>query len=356
VAPVVGAGAPPSQITLATDAGGPTPGMDSQPAGTSETLTATVATGGAAQPGITVTFTVVSGPDAGMTGTAVTDAAGHARFTYTGKSAGTDDILASFADSSHTVHTSNDAMVTWTGGDQPITAAGTAVRATEGQPYSGQVATFTDPDPTATAAEYAATIDWGDGTPLTAGTVAGSGGTFAVSGTHTYADEGSHTVTAAITDVDNLANTTKTTSTATVADAGLSAAIAKPASPQAFSGAVATFTDANNTTSSTADFTTTIDWGDGSAPAAGTVRLTGSTYTVNGSHAYTTTGYFTVKVHCPASRRTATGTTERRQFPCLCPPGAQPFRINPARPRMAAARRARLLGWARIRGCCGRRA
>src|SRR5579859_80303 len=49
VAPVVGAGAPPSQITLATDAGGPSPAMDSQPAGTSETLTATVAAGGAAQ-------------------------------------------------------------------------------------------------------------------------------------------------------------------------------------------------------------------------------------------------------------------------------------------------------------------
>jgi hypothetical protein len=62
-------------------------------------------------------------------------------------------------------------------------------------------------------------------------------------------------------------------------------------------GPVATFTDANTATSSTADFTATIDWGDGSAPSAGTVTGSAGSYTVSGSHSYTATGPFTVKAH-----------------------------------------------------------
>jgi len=50
--------------------------------------------------------------------------------------------------------------------DPAITATGTAVSSTEGKPFSGTVATFTDPDTTATASEYSATIDWGDGSNI----------------------------------------------------------------------------------------------------------------------------------------------------------------------------------------------
>ena len=47
--------------------------------------------------------------------------------------------------------------------------------------------------PTSTIAEFTATIDWGDGTPPTAGTVSqpgGVGATYLISGSHTYADSG----------------------------------------------------------------------------------------------------------------------------------------------------------------------
>ncbi|HEV2370966.1 MAG TPA: hypothetical protein VGS19_02255 [Streptosporangiaceae bacterium] len=60
---------------------------------------------------------------------------------------------------------------------------------------------------------------------------------------------------------------------------------------------MATFTDANTATSSPADFTATIDWGDGTATSGGTVTGSGGSYTVAGTHTYTGTGFFTIKVH-----------------------------------------------------------
>jgi hypothetical protein len=181
--------------------------------------------------------------------------------------------------------------------DPSITAAGTPVSATEGAAFSGQVATFTDPDTSATPGEYAATIEWGDGTS-TEGTVSGSGGSFAVSGEHTYADEGSYEVKVAINDRDNSAISASTTSSATVLDAALAASGVSPMpiSPQSFGGTVANFTDAN-TTSTTADFIATIDWGDGTPATAGAVSGEGGSYSVSGSHTYEGTGFFTIKVH-----------------------------------------------------------
>ena len=84
--------------------------------------------------------------------------------------------------------------------DAPITAAGTTILAPPGSSFTGVVGSFTSPDPNDTAGTYTASIDWGDGTPATAGNVTtnGSGG-FNVSGSHTYAAGGSSTVTVTIT-------------------------------------------------------------------------------------------------------------------------------------------------------------
>jgi hypothetical protein len=43
-----------------------------------------------------------------------------------------------------------------------IVAKGTTFSATEGKSFTAPVATFTDPDTNATAAEYSANIAWGD--------------------------------------------------------------------------------------------------------------------------------------------------------------------------------------------------
>ncbi len=81
------------------------------------------------------------------------------------------------------------------------------------------MATFTDADtasmpPATSCGEY---INWGDGT-TSAGTVTGGGGTFTVSGSHTYATSGSFPVTVTLTDDAPGTATATVTSTANVAD------------------------------------------------------------------------------------------------------------------------------------------
>jgi hypothetical protein len=275
-----------SEITLA-------PLTATNAVGTTHTVTATVKEGGVAQVGVTVTFTVTGANP--QTGTGTTNATGEATFTYTGKNAGTDMITASFVNKKAETQKSNEVTKTWTSTDQAITASGTTVSATEGAKFSGKVATFSDPDTSATASEYTATIEWGDSTSST-GTVSGSGGSFAVSGEHTYAEEGTYTITVKITDVDNASNSATATSTANVADAALSSQCAAPStSTQAFAGPTATFTDADPNGMSPPDYSATINWGDSSS-SSGTVSLgTGpGPYTVSGSHAYTSTGPFTI--------------------------------------------------------------
>src|SRR5262249_21715957 len=64
--------------------------------------------------------------------------------------------------------------------------AGTTIAGTEGFLFSGQVASFTNTGfPGNPASDFTATIDWGDGT-TSAGTVGGGGGTYFVTGDHTY--------------------------------------------------------------------------------------------------------------------------------------------------------------------------
>jgi hypothetical protein len=84
--------------------------------GTPHTDTATVVNhDGTPEAGVTVNFVIVSGPDAGQTGTGVTDVNGQATFTFTDTTApGTDVVEASFTDANGTVEHSNQAMKHWT--------------------------------------------------------------------------------------------------------------------------------------------------------------------------------------------------------------------------------------------------
>jgi hypothetical protein len=83
-----------------------------------------------------------------------------------------------------------------------------AFTVTGGETWEGEVADFTDPDPTATSADFAATINWGDGTQ-TDGTIHATSTGFFVTGEHLYADptvtgqatEGGHTITVTISDI-----------------------------------------------------------------------------------------------------------------------------------------------------------
>jgi hypothetical protein len=179
--------------------------------------------------------------------------------------------------------------------DQAITAKGTTFSATEGQSFSGTVATVTDGDPMDKAAEYSATINWGDGSPTSPGTVTGpDGGPYSVNGTHTYAEEGTYTVKVHVTDSDST-NTADATSTAKVGDAALTSMCAMPpVTAQAYTGPTATFKDSSST-GTLSDFSATIKWGDATTTPGTIAGGPGlAPYTVSGSHTYTSTGPFTV--------------------------------------------------------------
>jgi hypothetical protein len=177
-----------------------------------------------------------------------------------------------------------------------LAATGTSVTATEGAQFSGStVATFTDADPSAVAGDFAATIDWGDGTS-TAGTVTTSAGSgFAVKGSHAYGEEGTQVVT--VTVHDNSGSVATSTGSAMVADATLAAtgvAVSATAGVQ-FSNTVATFTDADTNAAAT-DFKASIDWGDGTTTAGAVTTAASGGFTVSGSHAYAGGGTQSVKI------------------------------------------------------------
>ncbi len=122
--------------------------------------------------------------------------------THTYKEEGKYTVTVTITD---TDNTSNSQTATSTANvaDAALTAS-PACSATSLQSYNGLTATFTDAAGPlyGTLTDFSATINWGDGTVATAGTVSGpNGGPYAVSGTHTYATTGTFLITTTINDV-----------------------------------------------------------------------------------------------------------------------------------------------------------
>lgn len=182
-------------------------------------------------------------------------------------------------------------------GATTITAFPVDFSATEGTAFNGAVATFEDDNSAATPADFTASIDWGDGSSPTAGTIASSSAAFTVLGQHTYADEGSFTVTVTISDVSPGTGTATATDTASVAEgdslSGTPVSFAALAGT-AFTTTVANFTD-TYTGNVAGDFSATINWGDATT-SAGTVSGGGGAFSVSGTHTYAGPGTFTVTV------------------------------------------------------------
>ena len=203
--------------------------------------------------------------------------------------------------------------------DAPLTAAGVTLTPTELTAFTGTVATFTDADPNGTLSDYAATVDWGDGTS-SAGAVAATSGGFMVNGSHTYAQEGTFTVTVTVADVGGSSATA--TSAADVAPAAISGT-AVPISgferTPLVNVPVATFLHANGG-ETVGNFNVTIDWGDGTS-STGTVSESGTTYTVTGTHNYLDEGTFAVTVRISDGSTSATITTAAAILEELLPDG-----------------------------------
>ena len=98
-----------------------TPSFASNPTNSLHTVCATLVTNGALAGGINVTFTVTSGPNVNITGSATTDANGVACFTYSGNNGvGTDTIVAQCAGPNSSIIISSPVTKSWY---NPCTAA-----------------------------------------------------------------------------------------------------------------------------------------------------------------------------------------------------------------------------------------
>ena len=162
---------------------------DADPAGTPADYTATI-NWGDGTPTVTLPAAAITQP--GGPGTAFLVKAGGHVFVEEGQSTFTVTI------------TDNNASVTLAGtayvADSPPTAgaAQPTVLLTEGQAFSGPVASFTELYSNATqtnpetASDFTATIDWGDGSPNSVGVVVATAtpGLYQVLGTHVYAQSG----------------------------------------------------------------------------------------------------------------------------------------------------------------------
>lgn len=147
-----------------------------------------------------------------------------------------------------------------------LTGQARSIAPSTGLPFRGAVATFADNNPDAIPGDFAATIDWGDGTAPTQGTVAfspGNGG-FTVSGTHSYAvGDRSYPIRVRVLRVENQA-TLNLAGVATVSDARLSLATQdiKAEAGREFRLPIATISDTFGSALSS-DYTVRVDWGDG---------------------------------------------------------------------------------------------
>jgi photosystem II stability/assembly factor-like uncharacterized protein len=178
---------------------------------------------------------------------------------------------------------------TATSGDAPLTTAGTIIKPTPGVPFTGTVATFTDADPNGSAAQFTATIDWGDKTTPSPGTVTPDPkGGFDVNGTHTYSAVGLFSISITITDSGGatamekssamLSGVPAATTEAATAITGTKATLKGSVNPEV-SDTTVTFVYGTDATLSSGTTTTTAaqSIGSGTSAVAVTAPVTGLT-------------------------------------------------------------------------------
>ena len=184
---------------------------------------------------------------------------------------------------------------------------------TAGEPIpAGPLVMITAPVSADPPSDFTATIDWGDGSTPTAGTVgtiaAGPislplSATLQVSGDHTYAEPGLYQVTVTVDGPDG--STARAVTTSSISWAGVT--LAFPGAPGFTAGAagapaVLGSFSSGSAGSTPADFKATVDWGDGSPLQPATIRpdatgqLASDGFQVLGGHDYARAGSYAVTV------------------------------------------------------------
>ncbi|APW59101.1 NF038122 family metalloprotease [Paludisphaera borealis] len=100
--------------------------------------------------------------------------------------------------------------------DPSVVAVGVPVFAVNCKTITVSPATFTDPGGPESLNDYSASIDWGDGTGSSVGSISYAGGVFTVNGAHAYASHGNYTITTTIDHESSVPSVA--TSTATIKD------------------------------------------------------------------------------------------------------------------------------------------
>lgn len=275
---------------------------------------------------------VVSGPTTGGVTCSYDVTAGHL-YTAFGPYTVTVDVSATVASPGTGTGPATVADVPPTAG-APLTFAATA-----GTAASGAVADFSDGNTYAGASTFTASIDWGDGSASSTGTVTAlaTPGQFEVDGTHTYAaagtpatsvtvqdaagatitvpgsaDVASNGTTTTGTGTTTTGTTTTTTGTTTTGTTTTSTTSTKPTpatldvvgtvpvsatAGTQFDNLLTVFTDSEGGTSASS-YLVTIQWGDGAA-TAGTVvssSMTAGEFGVTGGHLYAAAGSYPIVI------------------------------------------------------------
>lgn len=147
----------------------------------------------------------------------------------------------------------------------PMLVPANVLRGIAGNKLDPVAASFTVAEPDATTADFAATIDWGDGSETDDGVITLIGGTdtqtnFQVTGDHIYAEAGSYSVVVTLTTLGS--NAQSVTTPAEVANAPITVIGGTADLPEAVTGdqVVGTFTY-GNLTAPPANFTATLEPG-----------------------------------------------------------------------------------------------
>ena len=213
---------------------------------------------------------------------------------------------------------STTTTVTVAGGQPPpaIRAEGADREVAVDAPLAGLgLGSFSVLDNTRSAADFTATVDWGDGSPGTTASIVADPGNpadlnlvrYDLAGEHDYAGAGQYTVTITVTGPDGTSALIPTTIRAhegsvlnlTPDATGYGGYAGEPAGNTDDPTELATF-NAPGPTASAGGYTATIDWGDGTAAAPGTIQALPTSaggsarFSVVGFHTYAMQGLYTV--------------------------------------------------------------
>ena len=172
------------------------------------------------------------------------------------------------------------------------------IAATEDVPFGGKVATLATSDITAPLASVSASINWGDGSTATTGTlVADPVGGFDVIGSKTYSRGGQYPVVVTISGTGQTPLTSPGIAFVAPARLIVSGTSFTATAGQSFGGPVASFQDLGGTDPN--DFMATINWGAGQATTVGTIAAVAGSpgfFSVSGPYTYTSPGTATASV------------------------------------------------------------